>query len=147
MRRCSEGEVRECAGSPLCKSSSPLGSNLLHTPANKHVHPYTQKHTQKERLHEEVKERSHPAGCSLTVLLLMLCQTPPTCKAACRFDIFTNNPLQFSQNFYMPWKHLPGLSGITSLVHTGEFPLNLSNSAILPSLASCAFYTLCCLLI
>lgn len=44
------GGVQECAGSPLLKRSSLLGSNLPHTPANKHIHTHTHTHTTLQKI-------------------------------------------------------------------------------------------------
>ena len=96
-----KGGVQECAGSPLLKCSSLLGSNCSHTLANKHIHTYTQ-HTQKDRLHEEVKEHSHPAGCSLSVLISMFSRTLLAFEAVCRYDIFANIPHSFRRTFACP---------------------------------------------
>lgn len=74
----------------------------------------THTRTQTDRLYEEVKGHSHPAGCSLSVLLSVLSQTLPAFNAACRCDIYKHSP-QFSQSFYVPWRTLVGLTCIITI--------------------------------
>jgi len=139
------------------------------------------KNTQEDRLYEKVKEHSHPAGCSPSVLLLMLTQTRLAFEAAFRYDIFTNIPYSFCRTFTCHERlsqatlgsqpslvlyvsdilqsfggSLEEMSSTFSLLkrknRAFSFKLGASlirpdGSTVLASLASCAFYTLCCLLI
>lgn len=79
-----------------------------HTSKQTHSHTHN---TLKDRLYEEVKERSHPAGCSLSVLLSMLSRTLPAFEAACRYDIFTNIPRSFHRTFACPGRLLSASLG------------------------------------
>lgn len=106
-----EGGVQECAGSPLLRRFCLLGSNLPRSLTNKHA-LHTRTHT--NRLYEEVKGHSHPAGCSLSVLLSVLSHTLLAFNAAYTYDIHKHPP-QFSQSFYMPWRTLLDLTCITTI--------------------------------
>lgn len=90
-------EFRNVQGLLFSNASAHLAQIILaHSQTNTLC---TRAHT--NRLFEEVKGHSHPAGCSLSVLLSVLSQTLLAFNAACAYDIHKHPP-QFSQSFYMP---------------------------------------------
>lgn len=131
------GTARGGGGSSgMCRVSSTqtlqpswLETSLTRSQTNTLTHTHTL--TLTDRLYEGVKGHSHPAGCSLSVLLSVLSRTPLAFNAARRYDIYKHSP-QFSQSFLRALKESPRPHlhhhhhfCSVSLTHCGAFGGNL----------------------